>query len=115
MKIIRIALVGPDQMTPQIQQAIQTVGQWLNKVELGVQSQNFSEANGLVTSINQLNALLKANPVTTFVPIKSHSDQLVNMLDLYSRKLNMNTLNEEDIKTLMLSISNYRKDLSSVL
>jgi hypothetical protein len=115
MKLIKIALVGPDQMTPQIQGAIQTVSQWLNKLELGVPNQDFSSASGVQSSIGQLNELLRSNSDTRFVPIKSHSDLLVQTLELCLGKAGNKSLSQPDLDALSTSISNYKNDLSSIL
>jgi hypothetical protein len=113
--LAKYALVGPDQMDPQISTLIQSTKGLLNQVKLGIPNQDFSGFGKLQEVITQLNNILRSNPDTKFVPIKSHADQLIQTLNLCSGKLRNNMLAQQDISALMNSISNYEGDLNSVL
>lgn len=114
-KYIKTALVAPELMTDEIQNQISVLLPLLETVKVGLSTQDFSSVSSLKDNIEYLNMGLERNPDTRFAPMKSHSNQLLQYLDIVVGKFNNSSLTAQDVQAVVQSINNYINDLQGVV
>jgi hypothetical protein len=115
MKIIKVALLAPEQMNPQVKEQIHGIDALLVQLNGDLSRGKLDRIDQIVQSISGLNQLLEQNPDTRFAPMKSHSGQLVSLLNILKDKSAQGVLGQQDIQTVLESIQRYRTDLSGVV